>query len=129
MDPKERREHFVMLSFADGEMKQIQDEMKNAGFEKPAIYLRKKLVAREDRLIYNPREALDALGVIGKEVGAIGKNINQLARYANYLKLNGMMKPEVMEEYNAQLRKLTEIELQMQKVVRGFFREGKKKYL
>lgn len=123
LPPKEKRSKYVMLSFSETEYEKLQREMEESGYKEAAVYVRRKLLARQEQLIYSPREALDALNVLGREVGAIGKNINQIARYVNYLKANNMVKPHVLEEYNTLLRKLTEIELSMQKTIRGFFRE------
>jgi len=127
MEPKEKRTHLVKLRFTPPEYEKLLAEMKEANYKEVAVYLRKKLTLREDKLIYNPREALNALEVLGTEVMAIGKNINQIARYVNYLKANNSIKPHVLEQYTVQLKALTELELSMQKTVRGFFREGSKK--
>ena len=124
---KEKRSKLIILRLTEAEHEKLMAEMEEANFKKLAVYVRKKLTKREDQLVFNPRKTIDVLNVVGREVGAIGKNINQIARYTNYLSKNNMAKPQIMDEYNELLRRLTELELKTYKAVRGFFREGRDK--
>ncbi|RDV11122.1 hypothetical protein DXT99_25245 [Pontibacter diazotrophicus] len=127
---KEKRNNNVMLRFTDAEYEALKAEMKDAGFEQAALYLRLKLIARKGQLVYNPRESLDALNELDREVKVIDEKIDQINRDLKILKAQGKIKPEpepeLMEKYTEQLAELTKTQLKVGKVIKGFFRKGDK---
>jgi len=50
------------------------------------------------------------------EISKIGNNINQLARYANMLNIQGTYSKDVIDEMTIQLRQLTQVEIKIEEI-------------
>jgi hypothetical protein len=50
--------------------------------------------------VINSKELIRYLDSVGAELNRIGNNINQLARHANVLKLQGGVSPSVIAQFN-----------------------------
>jgi len=84
--------------------KKLEDGFKASGLKTMSEYLRFRLVETKDVYVHDPKEILKTLDFLGEEIGRIGNNINQLAKYANILLLKERLEPSVIDELNALLR-------------------------
>lgn len=80
-------------------------------------------ILQSSKAIINARELIVQLDQLGAELGRIGNNINQLARYANTLNKRSLLSPQIIERYNVLLAEFIKIEHQLEislrKVVRS----------
>ena len=84
--------------------KELQEAFKKSGIKNMSEYLRLRLIETKDVYLHNPKDILKTLDSLGEEIGHIGNNINQLAKYANILILKEKLDPTVVDELNKMLR-------------------------
>jgi hypothetical protein len=62
-------------------------------------YLRRRALSNADTLMVTGRDFRVATDAIGAELGKIGSNINQFARYANSLYNSNQIDPEILRQF------------------------------
>jgi hypothetical protein len=75
------------------------------------------------KLVINSRELLKHLDDIGAEMGRCGNNINQLAKHANWLKLQGALSPDIPNRFNNLLEGYIRIQQALEASLRKIIRE------
>lgn len=93
------------IRLTNGEWNQLYNEAEQNGHS-PTHYARLRLFRNSEASVINAVEYLKALQEKNRELNAIGKNINQIARYANYLQNSGQYQLAVIEELNKILGEL-----------------------
>jgi Bacterial mobilisation protein (MobC). len=63
-----------------------------------SYYVRTRLFKKSEASVINAVEYLRAYKEGVRELKAIGNNMNQLARYVNYVEKSGQIQPAVLEE-------------------------------
>jgi hypothetical protein len=85
--------------------------------------VRMRLLNNAGNIVVNSRELLRHLDSIGAEMGRSGNNINQLAKHANTLKLQGELSPFVAAKFNELLGDHIKIcqllEVALRKIIRA----------
>ena len=77
---------------------------------------------KENNSIINNVALIKHLDVIGKEIGRIGNNINQLAKYANIQMLSGKVDPRTMAKFTDQMDKYLQERRELAKAYRALVR-------
>ena len=80
--PKERRNKQLVVRFTEGEYASISSGAKNAGMSLSA-YVRHLAVDGKVDVHYHLAHDSEDLGAILAQLGKIGSNLNQIARYYN----------------------------------------------
>ena len=99
MEEKENRVHRLEIRLTQEEHDQLAATVKEIGIDKSQL-VRKLLFRGENTLMVTSRDFRQATDRIGPELGKIGSNINQFARYANSLSKTKQVKPELIEDFN-----------------------------
>jgi len=75
------------------------------------------------QVVVNSKYLIRHLDNIGAEMGRAGNNINQLAKHANSLKLQGAVPPSVAAKFNellaAYIRMQQDLETALRKIIRA----------
>jgi len=98
----ENRDKRLWIRLTESEDKEIKNKAKEMGVS-VSKYLRTRIFKSEASLI-NAVDFLKAYKERVYELKKIGNNINQLARYVNYIEKTGQMNPALMEELNKNLQ-------------------------
>ena len=77
---------------------------------------------KKNHSIINNVALINHLDVIGKEIGRIGNNINQLARYANIQIKSGKMDLRTMAKFTDQMDKYLQERRELAKAYRALVR-------
>lgn len=104
---EKKREKRLIIRLTDEEMKQLT-KFSN-GFTSVSNYVRVSCLQKGKYLI-NPIEYLKVIDNLIPEMKRIGNNINQIARYANFLEKEGQGRSEILQEFNSLLSQYIEIE-------------------
>lgn len=72
--------------------------------------------------VVNARELIKTLDAIFAEMGRVGNNLNQLAKHANTLKLQGMVSPMVAELFNNYFQEYLQVQRQLEITLRKVIR-------
>lgn len=94
---------------------------KALGISKTEI-IRIRVLNQSAQLVVNAREMLLALDAVGAELGRVGNNINQLARYANTLDKRGLLSPQILERFNLLFEQYIQVQLSLEVVLRKIIR-------
>ncbi|NHA03276.1 MobC family plasmid mobilization relaxosome protein [Mucilaginibacter sp. HC2] len=94
-----RRTNFINVRFTDVEYKEIADLEQQLGVSKTDL-IRMRILTDAKRVVINSKELIKNLDGVGAELGRVGNNINQLAKHANILKLQGQLSPLVIKKFN-----------------------------
>ena len=94
-----KRTKFINVRFTEDEYKTVSDLEKELAISKTEL-IRMRILSDAKRTVINSKELIRNLDAIGAEMGRVGNNINQLAKHANTLKLQGALNPLVAEKFN-----------------------------
>lgn len=84
--------------FTEKEYALVLEMEKTLGVSKTDL-VRLRVLNQSQTVLINAKEMIALLDRIGTELGRSGNNINQLARYANILKKQGILSPVVTERF------------------------------
>ena len=94
------------------EYKSIEEMSKTFGLSKADV-IRHRVLNNSVPLVLNKLEMIKEINAISSELGKSGSNLNQLAHYANRLKIEGVVEAKtlnrldvLLEQYNTILRKV-----------------------
>ena len=79
-------------------------------------------ILQSSKVIINARELIVQLDQLGAELGRIGNNINQLARYANILNKRALLSVQIIARYNKLLEEYIRIQQQLEITLRKIIR-------
>lgn len=120
-----RRTKKIDARFTEEEYNLILSMEKELGISKTEL-VRIRVLNKAARIVINSRELLKLLDQVGAEMGRSGNNINQLARHANTLKLQGSLPPSVASKFNelleTHIRIYQELEVSLRKIIREMAR-------
>jgi len=117
-----KRSKKIDTRFTEEEFGLIQELEKELGLSKTEL-IRERVLNKAGTTIINARELLQRLDGIGAEMGRSGNNINQLAKHANTLKLQGNLAPQIVSRFNDLMAGYIKVYQQMEIALRKIIRE------
>lgn len=101
MDPQKHLKFKIQIHVDQAEYDLIKQQFSESGRRSMSYYLRTRLLKEGKQLLaVNPIEFLRHLDKIGTEIGRIGNNMNQLARYVHILAHEGQLNEGPVKEFN-----------------------------
>lgn len=94
-----KKSKFVNVRFTDKETELLECLSRELQLTRTE-YIRMRALTNGEIILINSREMIAALDLVGQETRYIGNNINQLARHANTLNLQGHLTSHVITEFN-----------------------------
>ena len=91
-------------------------------FRNVSDYLRHCSLSDKDRKFRMTDEVKKAFQELKKEVNSIGVNVNQIARYINFLEDNGIVHAPAIERFNNLIIKYTTLQLRIEGRLKQFFK-------
>ena len=116
-----KRSRKVDVRFTEEEYQDLTDLEKELGLSKTEI-VRLRVLDKGARGVVNAKELVRLLDAVGAEMGRSGNNINQLARHANTLKLQGNVPPGVAAEFNGLLEQYIAMQQSLESALRTIIR-------
>ncbi|MDR6943687.1 plasmid mobilization protein [Mucilaginibacter pocheonensis] len=107
--------------FTEDEYNLILSLEQTLGISKTEL-LRRKVLNNAGTTIINAKELIINLDNIFAEMGRVGNNINQLAKHANTLKLQGAMSPLIIEQFDSHFLKYLQLQQQLEISLRKVIR-------
>jgi hypothetical protein len=98
MSEKKNRTKKIDARFTEDEYKIVEQMEKTLGLRKTDL-VRIRLLSNSAALVINAKEFITEINSISLELHRNGKNINQMARHANSLKLQGRLEPDVIGHF------------------------------
>ena len=99
MEKKGNRVHRLEIRLTQEEHDRLSETVEELKIDKSEL-VRKLLFKGENTLMVTSRDFRQATDKIGPELGKIGSNVNQFARYVNTLSKTNQVKPELIEDFN-----------------------------
>lgn len=93
-----KRAFKITARFNEEEYRLVQDLEQALGINKTDL-IRSRVLQNGTIVTINAKESIRQLDHIGAELGRLGNNVNQLARYANMLKKENILSPVVVERF------------------------------
>lgn len=116
-----KRTFKIDVRFTEEEYKLITEMEQALGLSKTQL-VRSKLLHDGTGAVINAKELIGTLIGLGNELGRSGNNINQLAHYANTLKLKEILSPVVAERLELMMidhfRSRAELNTTLRKLIR-----------
>jgi hypothetical protein len=94
-----KRARFINVRFTEDEYKLVTEMEEQLDISKAEL-IRMRILTDAKKVVINSKELIKRLDGVGAELGRIGNNINQLAKHANILKLQGQLSPLVIKKFN-----------------------------
>lgn len=107
--------------FTEDEYNLIVSLEQTLGISKTEL-LRRRVLNNAGTTIINAKELIISLDNIFAEMGKVGNNINQLAKHANTLKLQGAMSPLIIQQFDAHFLKYLQLQQQLEISLRKVIR-------
>ena len=117
----ETKSKFINVRFTETEFKSVLEVEKALGISKTE-FIRMRALSDTDKIIINSKELLHHLDHIGADIGRVGNNINQLARHANILKLQGSLNNTVAEKFNSLFVDYIQVQQELEGALRKIIR-------
>ncbi|MDB5086732.1 MAG: Bacterial mobilization protein MobC [Mucilaginibacter sp.] len=119
---KGRRSKFINVRFTEEEFREVTELEKELGVSKTDL-IRMRILSDAKKTVINSRELIRYLDSAGAEMGRIGNNINQLAKHANTLKLQGHLNSTIIVQFNRLFEEYIKIqqqfEISLRKIIRA----------
>lgn len=116
-----KRTKWVNVRFTDEEYKEITELEQELGKTKTEL-IRMRVLTDTKKTVVNSKELIRYLDSAGAEMGRVGNNINQLAKYANTLRLKGRLDPSVASEFNLLFKEYILVQKQLEAALRKIIR-------
>lgn len=126
MKAEEKRGKWVGIRLTDEERTRLQQLATEAGYRDLSAYMRARLLSEGSAPAHNPKALFRAMDLTGAALKKIGANMNQIARYVNYLDSNNMVEPKVIAEYNRHFREFLDVEEAYVKAIRAYLRSTRR---
>jgi hypothetical protein len=94
-----KRSRKIDVRFTEAEYREVIALEKELGISKTEL-VRMRVLRDAKQVVINSKDLIGHLDHIGAEMGRAGNNINQLAKHANSLKLQGALAPSVAAKFN-----------------------------
>ncbi len=111
----------IDVRFTEDEYNLITSMEKSLGISKTEL-LRRRVLNDAGATVVNAKNLILSLDNIFAEMARVGNNINQLAKHANTLKLQGAISPLIIEQFDAHfsnyLQLQQQLEISLRKVIR-----------
>jgi hypothetical protein len=117
----EKRNKKIDARFTPSEYELVLAMEKTLGISKTEL-VRMRLLNGSERMLLNTRELISQMDALGAEIGRIGNNINQLARHANIMKLQGEVPAYVAEKFNELFERYLDSQQRLEVVFRKVIR-------
>jgi len=115
-----KRTRKIDVRFTEEEFALVLKMEKTLGLKRTDLI--RTRVLQSSQVIVNARELIVQLDQLGAELGRIGNNINQLARYANILNKRALLSVQIIARYNKLLEEYIRIQQQLEITLRKIIR-------
>lgn len=109
---KNNKESFVKIRVSQEELKQLKEAAER--FKSISDFIRFSCLKPEKKGIVSSKEMDRKLESLIQEVNAVGKNINQVARYVNFLELNGIQYVPSIDRFNHETLAYTALQIKIE---------------
>lgn len=116
-----KRSKKIDVRFTEDEYNLITSLENALGISKTEL-LRKRVLNDAGATIVNAKGLIVSLDNIFAEMGRVGNNINQLAKHANTLKLQGAISPLIIDQFDAYFLKYLQLQQQLEISLRKVIR-------
>jgi len=116
-----KRSKKIDARFTEEEYKIILSLEKTLGISKTEV-LRRRVLNNAETTVINAKELITSLDNIFADMGRVGNNINQLAKHANTLKLQGALSPFVVDSFVIHFQKYLQLQQQLEISLRKIIR-------
>ena len=116
-----KRSRKIDVRFTEEEYKIILSLEKTLGISKTEI-LRRRVLGNAATTVINAKDLITNLDNIFAEMGRVGNNINQSAKHANTLKLQGALSPLVVDSFDNHFQKYLQLQHQLDISLRKIIR-------
>jgi hypothetical protein len=116
-----KKTRFINVRFTEDEYEVVAALEKELDISKTDL-IRIRILSGAKQAVVNSKELIKHLDNIGAELGRVGNNINQLARHANVLKLQGSLNPMVVEKFNRLFEDYLQIQQGLEAALRKILR-------
>ena len=116
----------LQLHVTEAEKRSIDEAFADSGNNSMSDYLRRRLVSPKNNASnVNEKILLGQLDTIGTEIGRIGNNMNQIARYANSLSLRRDIDVHPIRQFNKLMDEYMSVRRELVKAYRAIARSLK----
>ncbi|WP_345952972.1 plasmid mobilization relaxosome protein MobC [Mucilaginibacter sp. PAMB04168] len=118
---REKRTRKIDARFTQTEYDLVLTMERTLGVSKTEL-VRVRLLNGSERMLLNTRELISQMDALGAEMARVGNNINQLARHANIMKLQGQVPYYVAEKFNQLFEQYLDLQQRLEIVFRKVIR-------
>ena len=116
------REHRISFRLNDEELEFLNGFSKSTGIYRSYVLRNLIKKIRTKVSIIKTDQLLKVLASVAAEQGRVNNNINQLAKHANQLSMEGAINPKIFVQFNVLLSKYLEYQDEMNKTFKKIYK-------
>ncbi len=116
----ENRTRQVHLMLTDAEFEKLK--LLSADFKNISDYVRHCTLSDKNRNFRLTSQVLESVKKLTTEVNAIGKNINHVARYVNFLEENNIKHTPAIERFHREITQYTALQMNIEDTISQFLK-------
>ena len=107
LDQKIKRKYYKYY-LNEKEEKKLVSRMKDSRYSTKSEFVRSIILAENDKPRHlHPVQFFNDIGALANQVNKVGVNVNQLAKFANEMALQNMVRPELLEDIKQTMQAYT----------------------
>lgn len=124
LPPNELKTRKLQMHVTEQEFLNIQGLYQISGKKSMSDFIREFVTSeKKKKMMINQIDLIRNLDLIGTEIGRIGNNINQIAKYANIQLKSGKTDTKTMERFNVQMELFLQEKRELAKAYRTLVRK------
>lgn len=118
---KKNKEHFIKFRVNEEEMEMLKTY--SEGHKSISDFIRYCCLKQAKKNANVSKKVEDRVEALIKEVNAVGKNINQVARYVNFLEDNGISYAPSIERFNSEIGNYTAKQIKIETLLKQILKD------
>jgi len=117
--PEDKATQQVHLRLTPKEYTALGQLENDTGLNRTTLF-RKRVLENQSFIV--TKDVINQLSIIGADIGKVGSNINQLAKHANTITKTHDLPPNIVADFNNQMKIFLEQESELHKLFRLMYR-------
>lgn len=119
--PKKNKEHILKFRLSDEELEMLKAHAE--GHKSLSDFIRYCCLKQVNKNANISKKVEDRVEALTKEVNAVGKNINQIARYVNFLEDNDIVYAPSIERFNHEITRYTANQIKIETLLKQILKD------
>lgn len=119
--PNKNKEHIIKFRLSADELEQLKTYAE--GYKSLSDFIRYSCLKQSGQNVQVSKNVANKVETLIKEVNVVGKNINQVARYVNFLEDNNIAYTPSIERFNQEITRYTATQIKIETLLKQILKD------